>query len=103
MGCVTAKVQEEVVYLAWGKGTKDDLLCDQMGLVISPLFLIFIVILSGGNGKFVGKLQAAAAVVVLEFSTKREPFYMDLDVRRRHNGLLSPWIHDKTPVLLFQC
>ena len=89
-----------MAYLAWGKGTEDDFFGDRSSLFLLFIFFVvfFIVIVRGGRNKLIGKLQAAAAVIVLKLSTKREAFHMDLDVGRRHNRLLGPRIHDNAPI-----
>jgi len=88
-----------MTYLAWGKGAEDDLFGDRRNLF---LVFFFFVIVCGGCSKLIGKLQAAAAVIVLEFSTEREAFHMDLDVGRRHNRLLGSWVHDNAPTSSYQ-
>ena len=100
-GHIAAKRQKDVVYLARGKGTKDDLLDDRRGLILVIAFFV-ILIVRGRCAELIGKSQAAAAIRVLEFSTKGEAFHMDLDFGRRHNGLLSSRIDDDTPASSFQ-
>ena len=90
-----------MTYFAWGKGAEDNLLGDDRYLFLVLVFFV-IVIVRGGCGKLVGKLQAAAAFVVLEFGTKGDAFDMNLDVGRSYNRLLGPRIHDKAPRSTFQ-
>ena len=89
-----------MVYLARGKGAEDDFPADLRGLVLVIAFFI-ILIVRGGCAEPIGKSQAAAAIRVLEFSTKGEAFHVDLDVRRRQNALLSSRVDDDTPVSPF--
>lgn len=90
-----------MTYLAWGEGAEDDLFIDDGYLFLVLVFFVIVIVL-GGCGKLMGKLQAAAAFIVLEFGTKGEAFDMDLDVGRRHNRLLGPRIHNKAPRSSFQ-
>jgi len=85
-----------VTYLAWGKGAEDNLLGDDRYLFLVLVFFV-IVFVRGGCGKLMGKLQATAAFIVLEFGTKGDAFDMNLDVGRSHNCLLGPRIHNKAP------
>ena len=93
-----------MTYFAWGEGANDDLFGDRRNLFLVFVFFVLfvIVVVYGGCGKLIGKLQSAAPVIVLKFSTKGEAFHMDLDVRRRHNRLLGSWIHDDAPISSFQ-
>jgi len=99
-GRTTTQKQKDVVYLAWGKGAEDDLFGDCGSFV--PVFALSVIIVGGGCDELIGKLQAAATILILKLSTKRETFDMYFDVGRRYNGLLSSRVHDDTPVSPFQ-
>jgi hypothetical protein len=100
-GYNTARGRENMTYLAWGKRAEDDLFDDSRSF--SLIFVFFVIVLiCRGCSKLIGKLQAGAAVIVLELSTEGEAFHMDLDVGRRHNCLLGSRIHDNAPISLFQ-
>lgn len=95
-------MQKGTVHLAWGKGTKNDLLCDHGGIAFVFLYLIFVIVVFWGRNELIRELQAAATILFLELGAKREAFYMDLDVWRRNDSLLGSWINNETPVSAFR-